>query len=449
MGYACRAVSSIEPFRFIHAGDLHLDSPVEGLSSEAPPEVLALLRGATTEAWRTIVRSAIAERVDFVVVAGDVFEVSSPSLLAQTRFRDGLAELAAAGIQSFVVHGNHDPLDGRSWAPSLHFPDAVHRFGAGAVEAVAVLRGGREIARVHGRSYPRAAVTENYAAGFRAEAGAPFSIGLLHTNVGDRPGHANYAPCSMDDLRASGMDYWALGHIHQPGKVLDDPPAYYSGIPQGRDPGELGARGCWLVEVDAAGRATPRFLAADVVRWQPVELSIADLADDEGLRRACVTSVADALESADGRSLIVRLRLTGRGPLHATLARPGYLDDLRLMLNEGAGTTPPFAWVESIADATRPDVDATARREAPDFVGDFLRTVAAARRSGTTTDPEEHERWLGELRSALAPVFDDSPRGRRHLAEARPDDAAVLGDLLDEAETLGLDLLLSAEEDRG
>jgi DNA repair exonuclease SbcCD nuclease subunit len=442
-------VSSIEPFRFIHAGDLHLDSPVEGLSSEAPPEVLTLLRGATTEAWRAIVRSAIAERVDFVVIAGDVFEVSSPSLLGQTRFRDGLAERAAAGIPSFVVHGNHDPLDGRSWAPSLHFPDAVHRFGTRAVEAVPVVRDGHEIARVHGRSYPRAAVTENYAAGFRAEAGAPFSIGLLHTNIGDRPGHANYAPCSVDDLRASGMDYWALGHIHQPGQVLADPPAYYSGIPQGRDPGELGARGCWLVEVDAARRVTTRFVVSDVVRWQPIAVDIGDLADDEALRRACVTAIGAALDAADGRSLIVRLRLTGRGSLHAALARPGYVDDLRLLLNEEAGTTPPFAWVESLADATRPDVDVSARREAPDFVGDFLRTVAAARRSGTTTDPEEHERWTGELRSALAPVFDDSPRGRRHLAEVRPDDDALLGDLLDEAETLGLDLLLSAEEDRG
>ena len=442
-------MSSIEPFRFIHAGDLHLDSPVEGLSSEAPPEVLTLLRGATTEAWRAIVRTAIAERVDLVVIAGDVFEVSSPSLLGQTRFRDGLAELAAAGIPSFVVHGNHDPLDGRSWAPSLRFPDMVHRFGTRAVEAVPVLRDGREIARVHGRSYPRPAVTENYAAGFRAEPGAPFSIGLLHTNVGDRPGHHNYAPCSVEDLRAAGMDYWALGHIHQPGRVLDDPPAYYSGIPQGRDPGELGARGCWLVEVDAARRVTPRFVVTDVVRWQPFDVDIGDLANDEALRRACVSAIAAALDVADGRSLIVRLRLTGRGPLHANLGRAGYVDDLRLLLNEEAGATPPFAWVESLTDATRPDVDVTARREAPDFVGDFLRTVAAARRSGTTTDPEEHERWLGELRSALAPVFDDSPRGRRHLAEGRPDDAVLVGELLDEAETLGLDLLLAAEEDRG
>ena len=186
---------SLEPFRFLHTGDLHLDSPLEGLSAQAPADVLSILRGATTDAWRNVVRTALEERVDFVVVAGDVFEVESPTLLGQTRFRDGLAELAAAGIGSFVVHGNHDPLDGRAWAPSLAFPAAVHRFGTVAGESAAVVREGREIARVHGRSYPRASVTENYAAGFRADPGSPFSVGLLHANVGDRPGHGNYAPC--------------------------------------------------------------------------------------------------------------------------------------------------------------------------------------------------------------------------------------------------------------
>jgi len=201
IGYAWRALSSLEPFRFLHTGDLHLDSPVEGLSAEAPPEILAVLRHASTDAWRAIVRTAIEEAVDFVVVAGDVFEVASPSLLGQTRFRDGLAQLAAAGIPSFVVHGNHDPLDGRSWSPSLDFPPDVHRFGTAPGESVPVLRAGREIARIHGRSYPRAAVRENYAAEFRADPGAPFSIGLLHTNVGDRPGrrpHSFRGPPPVD-----------------------------------------------------------------------------------------------------------------------------------------------------------------------------------------------------------------------------------------------------------
>ncbi len=447
IGYAWRAVSHLQSFRFLHAGDLHLDSPLEGLSSEAPPEIRAILRAATTDAWRNVVDLALRERVDFVVIAGDVFEVASPTLLGQTRFRDGLARLAGANIPSFVVHGNHDPADGSSWAPSIAFPALVHRFGTEAGESTPVLRDGTEIARIHGRSYPRPAVTENYVAGMRADDDAPFNIGLLHTNVGDRPGHANYAPCSLDDLRASGMDYWALGHIHQPGPVLDDPPSYYSGIPQGRDPGELGARGCYLVEVDAARGVTASFVATDVVRWQPIDIPIAGLRDDEALMAAARVAVAAALEDADDRSLVVRLRLTGRGPLHGSLARPGYLAHVKLLLGEELDGARPFAWVESIRDATRPEIDIDARRETPDFVGDFLRTVSTARRSARSTDPEEHARWQALLRASVASLFEESPRGRRYLRSAAPDDGQLVGDILDDAEALGIDLLLAVEGD--
>ncbi|MEO5986904.1 MAG: DNA repair exonuclease [Candidatus Limnocylindria bacterium] len=447
IGYAWRAVSSLESFRFLHTGDLHLDSPLEGLSSEAPPEIRGTLRAATTDAWRNVVDLALREKVDFVVIAGDVFEVASPTLLGQTRFRDGLARLAAANIPSFVVHGNHDPADGVAWSPSLAFPALAHRFGTAAGESAPVLRDGREIARIHGRSYPRPAVTENYATGMRGADGAPFNIGLLHTNVGDRPGHANYAPCSLDDLRASGMDYWALGHIHQPGKIVDDPPAYYSGIPQGRDPGELGARGCFLVDVDAGGRVTASFVATDVVRWQPIDLPITDLRDDEALMAAARVAIGAALEEADERSLVVRLRLSDRGPLHASATRPGYVDHLKLLLSEEFDGVRPFAWVESVRDATRSEVDLDVRRETPDFVGDFLRTVSAARRSARSTDPEEHARWQALLRSSVASLFEESPRGRRYLRATAPDDELLVGDIIDDAEALGLDLLLAVEGD--
>jgi hypothetical protein len=193
---------------------------------------------------------------------------------------------------------------------------------------------------------------------------------------------------------------------------------------------------------------TARFVPTDVVRWHPLEIDIGALADDEALHRACREAVGAAMDGSDGRSLVVRMRLVGRGSLHATLRRPGYLDDLRQLLNEERSPTPPFAWVESIRDATRPDIDLDARRDAPDFVGDFLRTVAAARRSARTTDPDEHERWSLALRSAVAPLFDESQRGRRLLRDARPDDETLAGQLLDEAEALGIDLLMAAEEDR-
>lgn len=443
------AVPSIQPFRFLHTGDLHLDSPFEGVSADAPAQVVALLRGATTAAWRNVVRTAIAEQVDFIVVAGDVFENRSPTLLGQTRFRDGLAELAERGIASFVVHGNHDPLDGRSWAPSLAFPELAHRFGTAAGESASAMRDGREIARVYGRSFDRPAVTADYAAGFRRDPDVPFAIGLLHTNVGDRPGHGNYAPCSIEDLRASGMDYWALGHIHKPGVVLAaDLLAVYCGIPQGRDPGEVGPRGCYLVEVDGSGTPSAHFIAADTLRWLPLEQPIDVLADDEVLQRTLSSAMATAVDEADGRSLVLRIRLTGRGVLHGHLRRAGYLDDLRELLNEEMGLATPLAWVESIRDATRPSIDLVARRATPDFVGDFLQTVESARRAERTTDPEEHDAWLATLRGAAAPLFDDAPRGRRHLAAARPADAALFAEILDEAELLAVDLLLAAEEDR-
>jgi DNA repair exonuclease SbcCD nuclease subunit len=302
---------------------------------------------------------------------------------------------------------------------------------------------------VYGRSYDRPAVTANLAAGFRREADAPFAIGLLHANVGDQPGHGNYAPCSIDDLRRSGMDYWALGHIHKPGVVLaGDPLAIYCGIPQGRDPGEIGARGCYVVDVPPSAKPSVRFVACDVVRWQPLEVSIDGLRDDEALDRRVREALAEAFDAADRRSLVVRLRLTGRGPLHAHVRRAGYLADLRQLLNEEMSAAPPLLWVESLRDETRPEVDLEARRGAPDFVGDFLRVADTARRAERSTDPDEHEHWLELLRSATAPLFDESQRGRRLLRDARPRDEQLFGELLDEAQALGVDLLLAAEEER-
>ena len=205
----------IEPFRFLHTGDLHLDSPFVGLTAEAPPEVARALRDSTLQAWERIVKLALDEQVDFAVVAGDAFEHANRTLLAQVRFRDGLERLATAGIPSFVVTGNHDPLSG--WEPTVRWPEAVHRFGAEAVEGRPVLRAGREIARVYGISYPVRDVTENLALRFRRDADTPYAVAVLHANVGGQPGHLPYSPCTLSDLRASGIEYWALGHVHKPG----------------------------------------------------------------------------------------------------------------------------------------------------------------------------------------------------------------------------------------
>jgi exonuclease SbcD len=437
-------VASIAPFRFLHTGDLHLDSPFAGITADAPPEVGRLLREATLAAWERIVSLALAEGVDFAVVAGDVFEQANRTLLAQVRFRDGLARLAAAGVPSFVVTGNHDPLSG--WEAAVAWPQGAVRFGAEEVGAVPVLRDGAEIARVYGMSYAVRDVRDNLARRFRREPDAPYAIGLLHANVGSQPGHLPYAPCGMGDLRDSGMDYWALGHIHRPAVLSSaNPTVVYCGNPQGRDPGEPEPRGCYIVSVDRAGRADPVFHATDVVRWRLLDVPIDEVAGEDALV-AAIASAVDAARAEAGRSIVARVTLTWRGPLHASLRRAGVLDEVRQLAGERLPGGGDVAWIESLRDATRAAVDPAGLGAPGTFLGELLTEGAAARASllgtravGEAADAADALAW----EEVLDEVYGHQ-RVRRALAGRRPD-ARRVAELLSEAERIVLDRLAAEE----
>jgi DNA repair exonuclease SbcCD nuclease subunit len=375
----------------VHAADLHLDSPFGGLAEAAPPNVAAAVQRATLEAWGRIVALAIAEHVDFVLIAGDVFDSEERTIRGQLAFVDGLRALGAARIPSFVVTGNHDPLAG--WEPSIALPEGAYRFGAERVESRPVLRDGAEIARVYGISYPVRDVRDNLALQFRKEPGSPFAIGLLHANVGGQPGHANYAPCSVGDLAASGIDYWALGHVHRPQVLRDHAPAVvYAGNPQGRDVGEAEPRGAMLVTVDRAGRARVELRELDVIRWVVRAIDIAGLPDLDALLARLEQELTRA-RSAAARAVIARLELTGFGPLHAELRRSDTIRDLRDRLVERFATQDPFVWLADLRDLTRPE-EARAIERAGDFLGELeavasLALARAARGEGAAGDPGE------------------------------------------------------------
>ena len=420
--------------RFVHTGDLHLDSPFLGIGQAAPERVVSALRDATLRSWDRIVSLALDAEVDAVLVAGDVFEGANHTLRAQVAFRDGLERLARRQIPSFIVTGNHDPLSG--WEPAIALPELAYRFGAAEVGSRSILRDGVEIARVHGISYAVRDVTRNLAATFKRDGDEPYAIGLLHANVGGIEGYGNYAPCSISDLAASGMDYWALGHIHKHGILrAADPTVVYCGNPQGRDPGETDPRGCYLVTVDDLGRAYPEFRPMDVVRWQRLNVPIEPIATEEALIEAVGGAVEAAVDSA-GRSVVAIVTLTGRSPVHAALRRTGFLADLHEEVRQRFGAGEPFAWLESIRDATRPTIDTTARREAGDLLGEALREFnrsRAALREGQEAD----------LHDLLAELY-NHPRARRALTGARLDSARLLA-LLDAAESLVIDQLDSPD----
>ena len=418
----------MQPFSFVHAADFHLDSPFEGIRA-ADPSIADHLRDATFKAFEQIITLCIDKRVDFILIAGDVYDGADRSLRAQLKFRDELASLAKEGIQSFVVHGNHDPLSG--WSAGLEWPEEVHLFGADTIEDIPVQNNGETLCHIYGISFPVADVRRNLALEFQRTDDGPFAIGLLHCNVGSDTGHEPYAPCSLDDLVKAGMDYWALGHVHNRNILREDSPmVIYPGNPQGRNIRETGPRGCYLEEVDTEGQPQASFIECDVVRWAKETVDIMELPDEESLIKGLDECVATIREEDPHRSAILRVTLTGSGPLHHTLKQTGVVEDLLERLQEDIN--PPFVWVERLTVSTKPAIDLGARSQDEDFVGNLLRLVNSIR-----NDPDRVEYLSQHLEDLYS-----SPRGRRILK--RPD-IATLHRWLDEAAMMCMEHLIENE----
>ncbi|MBI2918912.1 MAG: DNA repair exonuclease [Chloroflexi bacterium] len=384
-----------DSFSFIHAADLHLDSPFVGLGDTAP-HIGEALQEASFAAFSNVVHACLRHRVDFLLVAGDVFDSRDRSLRAQLAFRDGLKQLSDAGISSFVVHGNHDPLDG--WCASIRWPELAHVFPGGSLSARMVTRGESALAAVHGVSYHTQEVRQNLSSWFPAEKRDPYSIGLLHCNVDNNADHASYAPCTRADLCASGMDYWALGHVHTRDVLRDrDPAVVYPGTTQGRHPREPGARGCYLVHVTPPGTTRMTFLATDVVRWENPAVDLTGTETDEQLLDALARTCSELREAAEGRPVVSRITLHGSTPLFSTLSRPGLVSDIVGRLRETEGRASPFVWVDRLEIGVRPVVDVEARRRSPDMLGSALRLVQRYRDQPGGAD---------KLRELLRPVSD-------------------------------------------
>jgi DNA repair exonuclease SbcCD nuclease subunit len=413
-------------FSFIHTADLHLDSPFSGLR-KMDPQVTALVKDATFAAFEKVVDLALANGVAFLLVAGDVYDATDRSLRAQLKFLHGLKRLSDEGIRSFVCHGNHDPLDG--WSASLHWPQGVHVFGS-EVKSVPVEIEGEKVVRVHGISYPHAQIDSSFGREFQRQGPEPFQIGLFHCSVGSDPAHETYAPRNIDELVASNLDYWALGHVHTCRILRDSHPFIaYPGCTQGRHIRELGPRGCLVVRVRDSGEVTARFEPVDAVRWFSLELQIAGLETEGDLLEALEELCGQVHQEAQGRSAIVRISLSGRGPLHPMLRRPHMAEEITERLRVVGMESRPPVWVEEVQIHTGALIDLDARRLSEDYLGEVLRQIERSRQQ-----PEHLVEVLSELY--------ENRHGRRFL-EA-PDEEQLLR-LLDEVESMCLDELVAEE----
>lgn len=353
---------------FLHAADLHLDSPLRGLDRyEGAP--VDDVRGATRRAFENLVATALSERVDLVVIGGDLYDGDWPDHNTGLFFVKGVTQLAEAGIPVAIVRGNHDAAS--KLTKSLRLPRNVHLLADAKPETVVLDEIG---VAVHGQSFVTPAVLDDLASAYPAPIQGCFNIGLLHTSLNGRIGHDNYAPTTLDVLQGKGYDYWALGHIHAAEIVLREPWVVYPGNTQGRDIRESGAKGCSLVSVENGVVLDHRAIALDVMRWDKLLLDIATLPDLDSLLDAATVEIRRRLAQSDGRTLALRVRIAGSGPLHRMLAaQPETIEQqLRSAAIEASNAQ---VWIEKVELTTRPQLDLDRIAERDDPLGLLVREL--------------------------------------------------------------------------
>jgi exonuclease SbcD len=300
-------------FTFIHAADLHLGSPFQGLALK-DAAIAAVFVDASRKAFSTLIDKAIERQVDFFVIAGDVYDGDWKDNKIGLFFNREMARLERAKIPVYLLRGNHDALS--VITKTITLPGNVHEFptskpGSFRLEHLRVA--------LHGQGFADRAASDNLSLAYPAPESGWFNLGVLHTSLTGREPHAPYAPCSVDDLRSRGYDYWALGHVHDYEEVALDPHVIFPGNLQGRSIRERGAKGAVHVTVED-GRISLERLIVDEARFAQVEVAVEE--DDDKL--AILTRVEQAVrpitDEIEGRIIALRLRLTGTTPLRAQIA---------------------------------------------------------------------------------------------------------------------------------
>lgn len=376
-------------FKFIHAADLHLDSPLLGLAGKSV-DFAARVEAASREAFDNLVDLAIAEGCRFMLLAGDIFDGDLRNFQTGLYFVEGMRRLGEAGIDVFMILGNHDSQN--RFADKLSMSKNVHVFPKNA----ATSRSLDDVAvTIHGRSYPRWDLSEDIAREYPAAAVGTLNIGVLHTACAGSEGeHARYAPCTVEQLTNHGYDYWALGHVHERAILGEHPHIVYPGNLQGRHARESGAKGAMLVTVQEGRIATVEHRALDVVRWHSASFDVADHEDVTTMLTALREDLAQVGMAAEGRPVALRLTLRGASPLHAHLIlnRTALHEDVETLL----ATLPGDYWLEKIVVSTSlPSSASTVDPSVAGRLGDEIDRLAGEGLSDTL------EVRLAEIRAKL------------------------------------------------
>ena len=358
--------------RFIHTADIHLDSPLVGLAAY-PDAPAHLLRTATRDAFDNLITEAITEKVDFMVIAGDLFDGNWKDFNTGIYFARQMGRLQAAGIPVYLLLGNHDAES--EMTRKLVLPANVHRFPSNkaATFEIPALR-----VALHGRSLKDAATTDNLAVHYPEPVAGWFNIGVLHTALEGNNAHANYAPCSIAELEARGYQYWALGHVHEHRVWRSATTVAFCGNLQGRHIREAGPRGALLVTATGSEIDSVERLIVDVLRWHALQVDVSACQDMADVARSVGQAMTDLMQQmGDDRPVALRITVHGASPAHGQLF--GLEAQLRAeVLAQAAALGQDRIWVEKVRVETTPHDSADALAARSDAIADLQALLAQA-----------------------------------------------------------------------
>lgn len=332
-------------FRFVHAADIHLDSPLRSLALR-DPALAELVGAATRAAFVRVVDICIGESVDALLIAGDLYDGDQTSMKTARFLAEQLRRLEGAGIRVLIIRGNHDCLS--KITRELVLPDTVKVFGGWVATEELATSGGRPVS-IHGLSFSQPKAPESLLSKYKAPVPEAINIGLLHTSLGGSPGHDNYSPCSVAELEAMGYDYWALGHIHR--RFVSDASRaiVMPGNIQGRDINEAGPKSVTLVTIDDSGAIELEERVVSLAEFQRISVDVSSAEDWTEVVGAMRRSLENARAATVSDHLIARIVLNGSTHLSWRLRA-----DQELLKTEAESIASEVgsAWVEKIESPT-------------------------------------------------------------------------------------------------
>lgn len=414
-------------FKFIHAADIHLDSPLRGIERYEGAPVDAI-RNATRAALTNLVDLALEERVSFVLLAGDLYDGDWKDLNTGAFFIRGMQRLREAGIRVFLIAGNHDARN--EMTKELRLPDNTRFFSSNKPESVVI----EDLdVVIHGQSFAGRKTQEDLSAAYPDAHSGLFNIGLLHTSAMGFPEHETYAPCSVEGLRSKGYQYWALGHVHQRRVLCEDPPILFSGNTQGRHIRETGVKGCSLVHVHRGEVTSIEECPLDVLRWLQVDVDVTGAMTPDDVVDKVPAALYEPLVQNKGVLLGVRIHLTGVTDADAALrSNPErWITELRLAVS---AMDRERIWIEKTLIDTRPANSLSNNMESSTFLAVLAKCLDEAEQTGVLPRDfmkvveDLQRKILQDARDVEMDLFPDSPqRVRETLADVRQ---ILLGRLL-------------------